>query len=410
MQSLSPSKRTRILFLCHDGKIYGSQKSLKLMVEHLPRDKYEVFVSFAREGPLMEVFQRMPHVTVLTHERLQGAKHSKRTLWKWLGDVLALLLSMGRTLRLARMIQEHRIDIVHTNSLASFEGGVAAKLANVPHVWHIRELFEGLRLTLGERMTKAWVHHLSARVLCISEPVYRQFEPETHRNPQKYRLVYNAIALPEQPAEHPSRATDDEELNLLFLGRISKGKRFHDILDAFCILKQHWQEKIPFRLKAYGEFICPEFERHVVQTIEQQGLSGCFELPGYRENVEECFSGMDLLLMPFSNTEAFGRVMLEALAHGVPVVACRSKAPLLEEGECAFFYQPNDARDLADCLNRVYQARKSLPQMRSDCIDKIRSQFHIHQQIQRIDSLYQELLSPSLRQKPAESLLCSQRP
>lgn len=385
----------RILFLCHDGKIYGSQKSLQLLVEHLPRDKYEIFVSFSRGGPLVEAFQAMADVTVLSHPRIQGVKHSQRPWFKRIGDVATTLLNAGRALSLARTIRAHRIDLVHTNSLVSFEGAIAAKLAGVPHVWHIRELFEDynprFQLILGKALTKALVHHFSHQVVCISHYVRGQFTPYVERSPSHYPVLYNAIPCPESLPETSPQAS--EQLNLVYTGRISDGKRFQDIIDAFCILKAQWQEALPFRLLVYGEFIDPAFERMVRTKMQEANLGEHFQLLGYRDNLDACLQGMDLLLMP-SSTEAFGRTMLEAMVRGIPVLAARSGAPLevIEEGRTGFLHAPNNPVDLAACLNAIYERRTDLRAMRLQCLTAVRQRFDVAHQIQQLDHLYQAIL------------------
>jgi glycosyltransferase involved in cell wall biosynthesis len=397
MQSDPDVQRTRILFLCHDGKIYGAQNSLKLLVENLPPERYQIFVSFARGGPLVEIFQKLPHVTVLKHERIQGVKHKKHNILKQAGDVLATFLNMGRVLSLVKTIQQHRIDIVHTNSLVSFEGAFAAKLAGVPHIWHIRELFQDynprFHLILGKRLTKAIVHHLSSRVLCVSNYVLKQFTPYADARPNQYQTMYNAIECPPDAEEKVHAAPVSDTLNIAYTGRVSDGKRFQDVIDAFCLLKERWQDRMPFHLKVYGDFICEDFEQMVRYKIDTAGLAEHFELLGYRHNLDKCLVGMDLLLMP-SSTEAFGRTMLEALVRGIPVVTSRSGAPLevIEEGVCGFFHNPNSAPDLAACLEEIYAKRQELPEMRVRCVQHVREKFNLKQQIQQLDHLYQELL------------------
>lgn len=406
MQNIPEAKRTRILFLCHDGKMYGAQNSLRLLVEHLPPEKYEIFVSFSRGGPLVDVFRRLPHVTVLEHARIQGAKHVPRGFFKRLGDVASLFLNVSRVLPLVKTIRQHRIDIVHTNSLVSFEGALAAKLAGVPHMWHIRELFEEynprFHLILGKTLTRAIVHHFSARVLCVSNYVRTQFKPYLGRSPQKYQVLYNAIDCSPlaNTANDLSSEPVSDVLRIVYTGRVSDGKRFQDVIDAFFLLKQRWPHQMPFHLKVYGEFICKDFERMVRNKLNDSGLHNHVELLGYHGDIDACYAGQDLLLMP-SSTEAFGRTLLEALVRGIPVVTSRSGAPLevVEEGVCGFFHKPNDADDLAACLENIYRHRDRLPRMRRQCVTHVQQKFNLQHQIQQLDQHYQEILrrTPSAR-------------
>ena len=43
-------------------------------------------------------------------------------------------------LSLTIFAKRNRIDIIHSNTLSMIEGAVVAKILNIPHIWHIREL------------------------------------------------------------------------------------------------------------------------------------------------------------------------------------------------------------------------------------------------------------------------------
>lgn len=389
------SDRTRILFICHDGQIYGAQNSLRLLVENLPREKYEVFVSFSRKGPLVDVFDAMSNVTVLFHDRIQGAKHSSRNWFRRFGDLGAMFLNMGRVLPLVRIMQQYHIDIVHTNSLVSLEGAIAAKMAGVPHFWHIREPFMEYNprfyLTLGRSLTRAMVHHFSTQVLCISSYVCQQFTPYCQTHPGRYHVLHNAIECPTE--WQAVEQADKPYLNLAYMGRVSDGKRFQDVLAAFVQLKKQWQDAMPFRLKVYGDFICPRFEAQVRQSIAQHQLEEDLQLMGYCKHLDTCLGEVDLLLMP-SSTEAFGRTLLEAMVRGIPVLTARSGAPLevVEDGISGFFHNPNDPDDVAACLNRIWENRHQLAHMSPQCVERVRQKFDLTHQITQLDALYQQIL------------------
>jgi glycosyltransferase involved in cell wall biosynthesis len=393
-------RKIRILFVCHDAAIYGSQKSLQLILEHLPRDRYQLFVSFARPGPLVDICRQMPGVTVLFHKRVQWVKHAQRNPLQRFVDVMTVGFNLYRTRSLVKLIRQHQIDMVHTNSLVSLEGALAAKWANVPHVWHIREIFQEFNprftLMLGKRWTQKIVVHLSHQAVCISKYVQDQFSPDVEDAPDRFPVVYNAITSPSSsdPLHLPEKDSRHSGLKLLYMGRVSDGKRFQDIVEAFVQLKQSWRDDLPFDINVYGHFICPRFERYVQDTLSQHQLAPWIRLMGYQTDIDACFAGRDLLLMP-SSTEAFGRIMLDAMVRGVPVVAARHGAPLevLEEGKTGFFHAPNSASSLAACLQRIHDASlNQLPAMRQHCLHQVRQRFEMTRQISQLDTLYQTLL------------------
>lgn len=392
---MSRSKPIRILFICHDGTLYGSQQSLKRIIEGLPAEQYEIFVSFAKDGELSSLLETYPHVTVLRHKRIPMAKHAKRSLFQRLGDMGTFIGNLSRALHLVQVIHQYDIDLVHTNSLISFEGAWAAKLSRVPHVWHIRERFvepaPRFRLTWGRAVTKSLVQHFSSRVLCISNTVYQQFHPNTLKHPEQYQILYNAIeCTPDQRPVLPYH--DTRILRLLYLGRLSDGKHFQDIVNAFVILKARIGPGMPYHLKAYGDFICPQFEAWVRKQIVDYALEDYIQLLPYQSNIDSCFTDRHALIMP-SSDEAFGRTMLDALVRGFPVIAPRTGAPLevIEEGKSGFFYDADSASDLGKVLTEVYEKRHSLVGMQKSCIARVQELFRLDQQLEKLNKIYHQL-------------------
>lgn len=394
--SETQGRKTRVLFVCHDGRLYGSQKSLELLVTHLPKDQYEVMVSFAREGPLMERLAAVPGVNVVRHSRLAWAKHTQRAPLKRLGDIISLALNLPRLSSLMRHIAAFRPDIVHSNSLASLEGVLAAKWAGVPHVWHVREIRTDenprFNMTLGQALSKALIVWGSRRVICISEYVARQFTG-TPRPPVV--IIPNAIetGLPLSDSPKADQAIDGP-IHLAYAGRVSEGKRFQDVIAALSLLKKtQTSSPWPWVLHVYGEFIDPAFEAQIKQAIEAAQLTASVIFEGYVTDLDSALRQCDVLIMPTAN-EAFGRVLLDAFAAGLPVIVPRGGAApeIVREGETGFFYTPHNPVDLAQCLNTVLTKRTQLGAMGRSGRGDAASLYGINQQITTLCQLYQACL------------------
>jgi len=373
--------------------MYGSQKSLELLVTHLPKDQYEVMVSFAREGPLMERLAQEPGVQVVRHSRLAWAKHTQRSALKRLGDVVSLLLNLPRLRSLSCHIQAFGADIVHSNSLASLEGMLTAKWARVPHVWHVREILTDenprFNMTLGQALSKALIVWGSRRVICISEYVARQFTG-TPRPPVV--IVPNAIETGSPLPDAPKSI--DGPLHLAYAGRVSEGKRFQDVIAALALLKQS-DTSSPWRWKlhVYGEFIDPAFEAQIKQALEASQLKDSVIFEGYITDLDSALRQCDALIMPTAN-EAFGRVLLDAFAAGLPVIVPRGGAApeIVREGETGFFYTPHNPEDLAQCLNTVFAKRTHLGAMGRSGRADAEFRYGVKQQVETLSQLYQACL------------------
>ncbi len=86
-------------------------------------------------------------------------------------------------------------------------------------------------------------------------------------------------------------------------------------------------------------------------------------LPGYRQDAAECIGAFDLFVMP-SVHEGFGLTLVEAMAHGIPVLANRvdSLPELIEEyenGECIDFTYENQDEVIQKILTYARKEKAS---------------------------------------------------
>lgn len=346
-----------MLFLSHEGGMYGAQQSLALLIEHLDPADITPIVSVARtpDGPFAQAMHALPNVqAVLTHQRVQWVKHSQRNLFQKMGDSLGLLWqAITRVPKLAKLIRDHRIDLVHTNSVVSLEGALAAKLAGVPHVWHCREMFTVTNPKFQPMVPVNWVAPvmlaLSDHIICITDAVKAQF-PKA--NQAKCAVVWNPVVIDSKKLDR--EPIELERCRLGYVGRLSTGKGVLTVLEALADGRKqypHWT------LHLFGHFINGEEEQRITQRIKMLGLDEAVVFHGFCEGKAEIYRNMDVLVLPSTN-EAFGRVLVEAMSFGVSCVG--SDAAAIPEvlvpvfGENSVF-APNDGQACMQAIEKIVQ-------------------------------------------------------
>ena len=385
----------RILYICHDAQYYGAQQSLRLILKHLPQHGVECHVSVARSGPLEEELSKEPGIVLHRHHRVQWVKHDRRGLFsRFFMDPLHLLAqSVWRPWQLVRLIKKNGIDLVHTNSAVSLEGAIAARLAGVPHVWHIREIFmmdsPKFQPVLGRKLMRNLIDALSDRVICISGAVQQQFGIKLAQNPKRYPVIYNAVEpikmLPprvDAPSHTPFR--------IGYVGRLSAGKRFHDLVEAMRILKT---KKIEPELVVAGTFVDQPYERRIQDMLTQYRLDRQVTMRGYVSDPAELYGELDLLVVPSLN-EPFGRVLIEAMQYGVPCVASDSGGvpEIITHGETGLLYPPGDTPVLAGLLEKIILHPEQMIAIRRSARHMVDTRFNSEDQIRRLLQCYADLL------------------
>ena len=92
-----------------------------------------------------------------------------------------------------------------------------------------------------------------------------------------------------------------------------------------------------------------KYERQLKQAAVDSDINGMVKFLGFRADVPDIMSLCDLVVVP-SLREPFGRVVIEAMACGTPVVASSvgGIVEIFEDSEGGLFCKPNDVSDLTE--------------------------------------------------------------
>jgi len=238
-----------------------------------------------------------------------------------------------------------RADVVCTNTLCSPMGALAARLLGKPHYWFIHEFGEedhGFRL--GWRTPAAYrlMARLSRKVVLNSQAVRNKWEQ--YVSSDKLGLLYNVVHMPFVPPH--TRKDLIPPFRLLMLGQVSRGKGHKDAIRGVAELRNR-QRLVLLDIvgSAWDEPYCQE----LMALISSLGLDEIVHLKPPVENPGLLMEGYHLLLM-CSVAEAFGRVTVEALKCGLPVVASASggSPEIIDSGINGRLYPSGDYMKLAD--------------------------------------------------------------
>jgi glycosyltransferase involved in cell wall biosynthesis len=140
---------------------------------------------------------------------------------------------------------------------------------------------------------------------------------------------------------------------LLYLGRFTAVKRLPLLIRAHKLVQDRLRRDLPLVLVGGhpGEW---EGE-HPAETMRREGARNVF-LAGWRphEQLPEALNAADLLVLP-SVAEAFGLALVEAMACGIPVIACNAYGPseIVRPGETGWLVPPDDEQALAKALREA---------------------------------------------------------
>jgi glycosyltransferase involved in cell wall biosynthesis len=367
--------------------ISGSGLNTFLTMEGLKKQGYEPALACAPSGKLNSLVAGRG-MRVIPFKRLVQPLHP-------LKDCLAVL-------DLTLFLKRNDYPIVHThNSKAGFVGRLAAKLAGVPVIVHTvhgfsfhdqerpwrRRLFRNM-----ERLASRWCDHM----IFISQPLMDWAFRERIGHKEKTTKIYSAIELdrfqpvPEQEKKDLRRkwGLDPEDAVVGMVSKLWDGKGHALLLDAFQEIRK---TRSGAKLVIVGEgYLLKDLRTRV----DQYGMDGSVLFTGFQEDVAPLIATFDVAVLP-ALFEGMGRVLLEAMAMGKPVVASRVGGipELVEHGVNGFLVRPGQKDDLREAILRVLTDRSLAMAMGKAGREKTKNRFGAPAMVKAIDDLYRVLLS-----------------
>lgn len=192
---------------------------------------------------------------------------------------------------------------------------------------------------------------------------YFQYDPKFHPT-----VIYNPLTL--QPGELSSGTSK----RFLAVGRFSQQHKGFDLLiKAFNIFSQHNSE---WCLDIVGEG--PEEDLYK-ELIKEYQLEDRVIIHPFTDRIQDYYTNAQVYVLS-SRWEGFGLVLVEAMAHGLPVVS--SDLPTSKEimSDFALYFKNGDIQDLAQ---RLEDATHIDWQAKSEEALKISQRFDVHQIVEQ---------------------------
>lgn len=383
--------RPRILYINNSADLYGASRALLRVLAPLRERGFEPVVVVPERGPLQARIEELG-MKVIVDSGLSIVDRARLKSFGAFGFFLGFPLSV---LRFFNLIRRERIALVHTNTAVMPSPALAAWLAGVPHVWHMREIFDEFRS--GWRIYRRYVHAFSTRIPCMSEAIAAQFP-----NRAKTCVLFDGLPLEEYPrATQNSRTGAKVKFQLGAapvvgcVGRIKFVRKGQEVLvQAAALLKQRGLTAKYLLVGAPA----PGNEEHgerLRKLIHDLGLGSDVVLPGELADPKPAYAAMDIFVLPSAQAEPFGLVVLEAMAMGCPVVATAIGGPvsIVAEGETGFLVPPGDAKALADKLEVLLRDAALRERMAAAGRERLEARFSFANTVNELEALYRGVLN-----------------
>jgi len=289
-----------------------------------------------------------------------------------------------------RLLRRERIDLVYFADYASWRppGLVGAYLARVPIVLHVRhEMSDGLASDPWLQTARHIIGNSRATLTAVRGRV-----PD-----EKLRVIYNFVDFarlgPADSAPGPFFAAGVPVVG--FVGDFRPEKGVEYFLEMAKLVNAQ-RPDVRF-LAVGGDSLITNhgwFDKMHRYALEI-GVADIVHFTGPRADVPDIMRALDLLVVP-SLTEGLPRVILEASAVGLPVIATNvgGVPEVIEDERMGVLVPPRDPAALSAAVQRALADPAWQKQVAITASQRVRERFVPHEQVAAIEAVWREALQP----------------
>ncbi|KYC43870.1 glycosyl transferase family 1 [Scytonema hofmannii PCC 7110] len=344
----------KILFLDQSGKPGGAELCL---IDIAKPYKENCLVGLFADGSFRTLLEKnqIP-VEVLTTQQIQVRKES--SLAQGLGSLSQLIPLITKVVQKAS-----KFDVIYANTQkALVVGALASFFSRAPLVYHLHDILSPEHFSqTNRRIAVTLANRFASLVIANSEASKAAFIA-AGGNAKITEVVYNGFdpaSFKVQDSEI-SKIKQELELNGQFIvghfSRLAPWKGQHILIEALAECPQ----QVTVILVGDALFGEQEYVQHLHQQVTTLGLEKRVKFLGFRSEIPVLMTACDIVAHTSTAAEPFGRVIVEAMLCGKPVIAAKAGGAieLVEQGVNGFLVTPGDARELAKVITNCFQEKE----------------------------------------------------
>lgn len=373
-------EKMNVLFITHYSGLYGANKSMLNLINGLS-NKINPIVILLCDGDLVtELIKLEVPYYIIKYKRIAYRLTSIRDFFNLFYSKISYPYFYSGFKKKIKEIDKlfGGISIVHSNSGVFNVGLKVANDLSIKHIWHLRE-FQNLDYNLKLIILKRNYYNQlksSDSIVAISKSIAEHFGISDIAN-----VVYNGV----QPLERFKKPLENREDYFIFCGLLTKNKGIEDAIDAFYLYTKAIETSTKFLI--FGDAYNNEYLVYLTEKIKEYKLSERIILMGYSKEIIHYMSKAMALLM-CSKYEAMGRVTVEAMSVGCPVIGFNSTgtADVITDNETGYLY--NDIEELKEKMLFIKNNNEQVSRVAFNAYEYAKSNFSEEVYSERIYNIY----------------------
>jgi glycosyltransferase involved in cell wall biosynthesis/VanZ family protein len=385
----------KVLFLDQTGQLGGAELMLLDIVAGRAADSEVILFQDGEFRPALEKIGVKTHLVSLSEDASAISKQA---------GLMSIVKTIPRLLVMVIRIADdaRRFDVVYANTAkALIIGGPAAFLARRPLVFHLHDIISDTHFSALNRWALISTSNLCASSVIANSLATQSAFVANGGNATRCVVIPNGFDLTTPSAtsvDARSLRADfhvpDDAWVILMAGRLAFWKGQHVLLEA---LKQVPHAHVVF----LGDALFTEEDRAYAQQLRdtgtEQSLAGRVHFAGFHKQTSPFFALADAVVHASVYAEPFGRVIVEGMLAGKPVIATRAggAAEILSHEQTGLLIESNNASVLSQALLRLKDNPEFAGRLASAAQDHARKTYSLITVQSQIESLIRLVATPA---------------
>jgi glycosyltransferase involved in cell wall biosynthesis len=404
--------KLKILFVEEVSGMGGSTVCLSSLIKSLPDTRVQpVLALYFKDSaieklmfPDLKIYHMKKYFSRFTNSYLANWKSLplvKQILKIAIWGSLFTLEGIRRVAITFWIIKSNKVDVVATNNClgTNMFSIIAAKLANVPCVCHTRGFGSVSRL---QKISLEYV----AAIVTMSNSVRDFLNAETVVQKtgatSKIITIYDGLTRSElsfdysccKGLRHKFDVPEDKKV-VGMVGMLTEWKGFHVFLEAAKYVLEEGHNVVFF---VVGDSITKEdtsYRQFLHSTAAETGISDHVVFTGQQMDIQNAYWSLDVVVHASLSPEAFGRVVIEAMAASKPVVAVNAGGPaeIIQHGQTGLLYSSGDAHELAQQIMLLLSNPDLSERIGKNARKHVEDNFSIDTTVRKTMQVYDETFS-----------------
>lgn len=382
-----------ILFIHQSAELYGSDKTLLLLLKNLDKNKFKPIVLLPFDGPLKETLENENiEVVIAPVLKLYRKLFTPKNLIGFFKDIKTAFKIVNE------LHKKYQFTLIYSNTLAVLLGIMFAWKNNIKHLWHVHEIIEKPSL-----FKKAFVGLLSLKSnthIVYNSQATKVFWELNKIIINKGVVIWNGIEI-NTPESSTSELFDirknlflaqPNEIILALVGRISRWKGQMILLDAFNNLVQK-NENIKLVFVGAPPPNQEKFQEDLEERIASFKLNDKVLIIPFQNEIHKIWQAIDIAVVPSTEPEPFGMVAIEAMLAHKPIVGSNhgGLTEIIENNATGFLVTPNSVQDLVIALEKLIQNELLRKEMGENGYLRVTTAFSVEQYVDSFEKFFEKI-------------------